>query len=191
MSATPPEAKSEYSRGEPASRGDFGHSAEPESRHRARPGGLRFWIVAGGLLGALLLLVAEFTTLFKVHVATSSTPVRSVATGSHHSYAMLLIAVCAALLCYAVWRSGSPIGLIGIGLLGLVALLIGLVGDLPDASATGIARVSGHYVEASSTPSAGLYMETLGAVILLIACVCGLLLLGPWPAPRRQRESAL
>jgi hypothetical protein len=34
-------------------------------------------------------------------------------------------------------------------------------------------------------------METLGAVVLLITCVCGFLLLGPPPRPaRRPRVSA-
>ena len=67
----------------------------------------------------------------------------------------------------------------------LAALLIGLIGDLPDASSNRIELVLGHYVEANSKPSAGFYMETLGAVILLITCVWGFLLAGP-PRPARS-----
>src|SRR5436305_13559587 len=112
MSATPPETRSEYSRGP----GDSGRDFAPEDGAssgggRARADGfgsaVATGILAGGLLGALLLLVAEFTTLFTVKAASSSIPTKSASTGSHHAYAMALIAVCAAFLCYGVWRVGS------------------------------------------------------------------------------------
>jgi hypothetical protein len=140
-------------------------------------------IIAGALLGALLMLVAEFTSLYQVHVASSSTPVRSVSGGSNHSYALLPIALLAAGLGVAVFRTGSRPALLAVGVIGIVALLIGLLGDLPDAQATGlVGSATTHYVNASSTPSAGLYMETLGAVILIATCGLGFMMLGP-PAP--------
>jgi hypothetical protein len=137
-------------------------------------------ILAGALLGALLTLVAEFTTLYQVHLATSSTPIKSVGTGSNHSYAMVPLALLAAALAIAVVRTGSRVALLAIGVLGLVALLIALLIDLPDAHATGLAgSAASHYVNASSTPSAGLYMETLGAVLLITTSGLGFLMLGP------------
>jgi len=61
--------------------------------------------------------------------------------------------------------------------LGIVTLLIALLGDLPDAHATGlIGSGTAQYVEGTSTSSAGLYMETLGAILLLISGGVGLLL---------------
>ncbi len=52
------------------------------------------------------------------------------------------------------------------------------LGDLPDAHATGlIGSGASQYAEATSNPSAGLYMETLGAVVLLLAGGVGFLLL--------------
>jgi hypothetical protein len=159
--------------------------ARPE--RRIGPESIKAGILAGGLLGSLLLLIAEFTTLFQVHVAAASVPVKSVATGSHHAYALALIAVCAGGLAFAVWRAGSRPALLALGILGLAAMLIALVGDLPDASATGLALTASHYVNASSTPSAGFYMETLGAVVLLFTCVWGFLLIGP---PRRPGGSS-
>ena len=72
-----------------------------------------------------------------------------------------------------------------------MALLIALLGDLPDAHATGLAGSAARgYVNASSTPSAGLYLETLGAVILIATCGLGFMLLGvsvsgTRPRPRR------
>lgn len=183
MSA-PPGAKNEYSRGSGlsggGSGGDFGGS-EPPFGHRTLvvdrgAGGL---ILAGALLAALLLVVAEFTALYQVHVATNSVPIKSVSGGSNHSYAMLLIGLAAAALGIAVWRSESRVALFGLGVLGVVALLIALLGDLPDSHATGLAGSAAHgYINASSTPSAGLYLETLGAVLLIASCGLGFMLLG-------------
>lgn len=143
--------------------------------------------MAGGLLGALLLLVAEFTTLFEVSTGGSGPAVKSVGTGSHHAYALVPIALLAAALAYGVCGVGSRPALLSIGVLAIIALLIGLLGDLPDAHSNGlITGAGGRYVSASSNPSAGMYMETLGAVVLLITCVCGFLLLGPPPRPDRR-----
>jgi hypothetical protein len=144
-------------------------------------------VLAGGLSGALLLFVAEFTTLYQVHTASSSGPVKSVATGSHHAYAMALIAVVAAAFAVGVWRVGGRPALLAIGVLGAIALLIALLGDLPDAHASGlIGSSTSHYQLASATPSAGLYMETLGAALLIITCVSAFILAGPPPAATRR-----
>ena len=142
-------------------------------------------ILAGSLLAALLLLVAEFTTLYQIHVANSSTPIESVSGGSNHSYALIPIALLAAALGIGVRRSGSRPALLAIGVIGVLAALIALVGDLPDAEATGLAgSARTHYINASSTPSAGLYIETLGAILLIATCGLGFLMLGPRvPAP--------
>jgi hypothetical protein len=142
-------------------------------------------ILAGALLGALLMLVAEFTTLYQVHVANSTVPVKSVSGGSNHSYAMALIALLAAVLAFGVVRAGSRAALLAIGVIGVVALLIALLGDLPDAQATGLTRTADHFVNASSTPSAALYMETLGVVLLIATCGLGFMMLGP-PQPTRS-----
>jgi hypothetical protein len=211
MNATPPETNSEYSRGSrrsgrllvtpsgaarvPAAEGSEAGSEAAPGPAGAVPeatggpsGALGAALLAGGLLGVLLLLVAEFTTLFQVHVAASGTRVRSVSTGSHHSYALALIAVVAAVQAVAAWRAASRPALLALGVLGVVALLIALVGDLPDASATGLVLHSGHYVIARSTPSAGFYFETLGAVVLLLTTVSGFLLIGPPVTPRSRAD---
>ena len=111
MSATPG-AKNEYSRGSGASDGGSGGDFdrfEPPGRRRTAVGdsGVGGVILAGALLAALLLLVAEFTTLFQVHVSTSSTPVKTVTGGSNHSYAMIPIALLAAAL--GVWEKARDL----------------------------------------------------------------------------------
>lgn len=201
MNATPG-AGNEYSRGSEASRrasvrGErrFGRLSRPLShRFHGPPAvvgrGARTVIVAGALLGALLMLVAEFTVLYRVRVAATSTPIESVSGGSNHSYAFVPLALLAALLAYGAVRGGSRTALLALGLVGVVALLIALLGDLPDAHATGlVGSATTQYVNASSTPSAGLYMETLGAVLLIATCGVGLLMLGPAGPATRERFS--
>src|SRR5205085_7677734 len=121
------------------------------------------------------------------HVATSSQPIKSVTAGSNHGYAIGLLAVIAAGLTFAVVRAGSRPALLAIGVIGAVGLAIALIIDLHDAHATGLSgSAATHYVNASSTPSAGMYMETLGAVLLIATCGLGFMMLGSPGAPRRR-----
>jgi hypothetical protein len=136
-------------------------------------------VLALTLLGALLLVVAEFTTLFTVHTAGASAPIKSVSTGSHNSYGMILVAVLAVVLAWAAISTGNRWALVALLALGIAALLIALIGDLPDAQKTGTIIVSGRYVGASDKASAGLYLETAGAIVLMIAGGSGLLLGAP------------
>src|SRR5207248_2585943 len=194
MSATPPEADLEYSRGSGADPGPSevrgaGGARASEPIAATSPPALRAGILAGGLLGALLLLVAEFTSLFEVHAGP--TLIRTVGTGSHQGYALVPLALLVGVLSVAVWRTGSRPALSAVGLLGLIALLIALVGDLPDAKASGLVFRGGHYVSASSRPSAGMYLETLGAVILLGTSVCGFTLAGAPPRAGRATDSGI
>ena len=177
MNATPPEASTEYSRGVADSRSVSGRG----SGHLRLAGNrLPQGIFAGGLLGALVLVVAEFTALYHVTTATSTTAIDTVRTGPHHSYALIPIALVAALLAFGVYKERSRPALLALGLLGIITLAIALAGDLPDAQASGL--VGGgttHYQLASASPSTGLYLETLGGVVLLLTCGLGFLLGAP------------
>jgi hypothetical protein len=185
MNATRPEADTEYSRGH---RGSEGDSAADESRSGERSGApsLVLWLVfLGGLIGATLLVVAEFTPLLTVHSTAYGAPVQTEGTGAHQSYALIPVAVLAAVLTIVAVRSRSRAALLAVGVLGLVALGIALLGDLPDAQATGFVGNPQALTPASSSPSTGLYLETLGAIVLLITAGAGLLM----PAHPRQRPS--
>ena len=177
MSA-PPEASTEYSRGPQASEAVPARISAPSSEPRGRHGIAVAAVVLAAALGALLILVSQFTALYHVHVATSSAPIRTVGTGVNHAWAPVPIALLAAVLAFAVYRKGSRTALVALMVLGIVTLLIALLGDLPDAHATGIVG-SGttQYAEGTSTPSAGLYLETLGAILLLLSGGVGLLML--------------
>lgn len=168
MTATPPEARAEYSRG----------SAAP-NQGPALAGAVPLLTLIGGLLGALLLVLAEPSSLFSVHSAASDMSISSTSSGSHHAYVRAPIALLAVALSFGAWRQRSGPALIAIGALGVLTLLIAVLGDLPDAQASGLIGTGpGSYVNAHASPGTGLYLETLGAVVLIASSGVGLLLGG-------------
>ena len=184
MNASEPEAGVEYSRAPGAARGRFGRL----------PGasGAPLWAATAlGLIGALLLIVAEFTPL--AHLASSArgtSALPSLQTGSHNAYALVPLALLAGAFSVAArgGRGGrGRLPMLAVGVLGLVALGIALIGDLPDAQATGLIRHGSiGYVSAAASPAAGFYLETLGSVLLLISAAAGVLLL---PGDGRSRPT--
>ncbi|HTT30267.1 MAG TPA: hypothetical protein VMG37_17755 [Solirubrobacteraceae bacterium] len=188
--SVPPEANAEYSRGsEPFERvlvrDESAHSAPHPEPHEGRSAATAA-VALAAVLGALLIIVAQFTALYHVHVPTSATPVKSVGTGGNHAWAPIPLALLAAVLAFAAYRYRNRVALLAIALLGVVTLAIALLGDLPDVHATGlIGSGASQYVEGTASPSAGLYMETLGAIVLLVSGGVGFLLLAP---SRRQSD---
>ena len=83
----------------------------------------------------------------------------------------------------AVWRGGNRFALLGVGLLGVVALVIALLHDLPDTHAVGLAN--NNRVSATTTPGIGLYLETLGAILLIATSGLAFMTLG---SPTRRRQ---
>jgi hypothetical protein len=176
MNASRPEADTEYSRGPRASRGRPRAAEDPES---ARQTGASAGVVAAAVAGALLLIVAEFLPLLRVHSsAYGAGVVQTISAGSHHSYALVPVAVLAVAMAAAARASGNRLALASIGVLGLVALGVALLGDLPDAHASGLIRHGGTYAAATSSVAVAFYLETLGGVLLLLAAAAGLLLMG-------------
>jgi hypothetical protein len=187
----PPETNSEYSRGSGASgrlllpRWQGSAPSAPAGPEAA--GRVSAALAIGALLGALLVILAQFTALYHLHSASSAAVVKTVGTGSNHAWAPIPLALAASALAYAVYRQPSRTALAGLAALGIATLLIALIGDLPDAQSSGLIGSSGiGYVQASASPSAGLYIETLGAVVLLIAGGLGLLMLTPPKRPVKQ-----
>ncbi len=150
--ASRPEARSEYSRGFPA----------------------RIAVPAGALAGAALLCAAEFMPLLRLRAGVRSSIVATVGTGSHHDYALLPIALLVAALADGV-RRASRAAVVAIGLLGVLALGIAVLADLPAVHARGLVLVAGRPVLASAVPAAGFYLETLGAVVLVLTAGLGAL----------------
>jgi hypothetical protein len=186
MTASRPEADSEYSRGPRIRRGG---SEDPELRWQRRFEAHRNAVLAVGLLGAALLLVAEFTPLLHVHAIGHPHLAHSVITGPHHAYALLPVAALAAGLAVNGWRSGSRFALSAIGLLGLLAVGIALLGDLPDAHAVGLVGTPASGLStAASSPAIGLFLETGGGAALILSAAAGMLL-EPVPEVRARGDS--
>jgi hypothetical protein len=181
MNASRPEADPEYSRGHRLRRGDY---EDPELRWQRRFETHRNAVLAVGLLGAALLLVSEFTPLLHVHASGRAHLAHSVTTGSHHSYALLPVAALAAGLTVNAWRSGARSALLAIGLLGVLAVGIALLGDLPDTHAVGLVGTPASGLStATSKPAIGLFLETGGGALLILSAAAGMLL---EPAPDDQ-----
>jgi hypothetical protein len=161
MTATPPEAKPEYSRAPPPSQ---------------EPATISLGLLAGGLIGGLLLLVAEFTPLYNEDSTASRIPLHTIHTGSHHAYALIPVGLLAIVLTIGAARTASRTALLALAALGVVAALVAVLGDLPDANATGF--VSG-FIKAKDVPQIGLYLETLGAALLVVVGGAGFVLTGP------------
>jgi hypothetical protein len=191
MNVSRPEAEIEYSRGQAASTADpDGPREGSPAAWRRRYATHRTGVLVIGVLGALVLLAAEFTPLLHVHTNAHMQVVRTVYTGAHDSYALVPVALLAAVLAFSAWTSGSRLALLAIGLLGLLALAIALLGDLPDAHSSGLVGSTTTGLQgASSSAGIGLYLETLGAVVLIITAVGGMLL-EPMPIARRRPSSS-
>jgi hypothetical protein len=178
MNVSEPEADTEYSRASAASR----------ARGRAVSGGpgiIAVAVLGGALLGAALLFLAEFLPLFEVRSTAHNSVAQTVIAGSHHSWALIPIAVLAAGLAIAWWRSANRLPLIALAVLAIVALVIALGRDLPDAQSSGLERSGGTFVLAAASPRIALYLETAGGIILLLSAGAGLLL-APRPTPQVQ-----
>ena len=128
----PPEANTEYSRGSEASQP---FQPPPTSTARGR-GSAVLGVALTAALGALLILVSQFTALYHVHVATSSAAIKTVGTGANHAWAPIPIALLAGALAFAVYRKGSRTA--------LVALIGARRRHAPDRAARRPARRSRH-----------------------------------------------
>jgi hypothetical protein len=146
-------------------------------------------VLAGAALGAALLAAAEFTPLYRVRTIPNAALLESVRAGSNHAYALIPVALLALFLGLAFRRAAGLLPLLGVGAAGALALAVALAIDLPDARRhSQAARVgsgpAAHFVLATASPSVGLYIETLGAIVLIATCGSGLLLVGVPPRPR-------
>jgi hypothetical protein len=135
-------------------------------------------------LGAVLLVAASFATVVQVTVLTTSdlaVDTDTVLTGfERHGPALVLLAAFALLMTVGALRGARPAAA-AVAVAGLVALVLAVAVDVPALDDTrGIEEL---YEGASAGPKAGFYLETAGAILLLVAGGC----LAALPAARYQR----
>jgi len=143
-----------------------------------------------GLIGGLLLVVADFTTLLEVRAVTVVLESRT--GGDHHSYALVPIGIIALLMAIGASAGRSRPAMLALLGLAVIAGLIVFVGDLPDLNKTGYTE---RFESADASPKRGFYLESLGVVLLLISALGNLLLNAPPPKrgtrrPRPARQPA-
>jgi hypothetical protein len=151
--------------------------------------GLRFGLAAIALAGAICLLLATFSNIIEIKVGTTTkVPDQDthLSGWDRHGPALVIIAIFAVLMVAGALRGARP-AMIALTALGAVALLIAVVGDVPDLNKTGF--IGEVYEDAAAGPKAGFYLETLGAVLLLAGGGLMLVLTGAGAATADRRSA--
>jgi len=128
---------------------------------------LRIGLCAAASAGVVCLVLATFTTVIEIKVGTTTRlPGRDthLSGWDRHGPALLIVAAFSAAMVAGALRGARPAA-IALAVLGLVALGIAVVGDVPDLNETGF--IGEVYEDAAAGPSAGFYLETLGGALLL------------------------
>jgi hypothetical protein len=111
----------------------------------------RLLVLAG--LGALLLVVAEFSTLYEVVAMSAVVPGGSSTAGAHHGYALLIVALASLPMAYGAVVGGSRPAAFALVALGAIALFVTLAVDLPAVGDEGLLAQS--YERAKASPRSG------------------------------------
>lgn len=118
---------------------------------------------------AAVLFVSELQTMFEF-TPPGAEPIDDQSAGDRHGNAMFVIAAFAiAATIVAVWAASRPAAL-GVATMGIIALLVFLLVDLPDAGQVGNlndARQS--FIDAEAVPQSGFWLEMLGAIALALS----------------------
>jgi hypothetical protein len=155
-------------------------ASEP-TRDYSTPAVLSFGLLAVGLAGVALLVAADLSTLIQIKVVTV---VKERLSGHHqHGWAVALLGVASIPLVVGAVRGRARPAQLALIALGAVVVVIALAKDLPDSRSTGV--IGQRYDEASAARGPGFYLETAGAVLLILTGAGGLLLL-----PRRSPPPA-
>jgi hypothetical protein len=123
-------------------------------------------LAAAALAGCAALVAATFLPVLRVAVDGRVAASLDRTGWDLHGPALLLIAALGAALLPAALR-GSLAAALGVGVAGLAALGIAVIGDLPDVGATGL--VGEGLREGRGEAGVGAYLEVLGGVLLLVA----------------------
>jgi hypothetical protein len=148
------------------------------------PTPLRIALLVLPLVGAGLLIAAEFSTLYEVVVVTAVPQGGSFSAGGHHGYARGVMAIGIVVMTLGAVVGGSRPAAVAVLVLAAASLAIALAVDLPDVDETGL--IGRTYDAAQAEPRSGLYLEIAGGCAALVG---GALILVARPAPRRRSRS--
>jgi hypothetical protein len=159
-------------------------------------GPLAVVLTAVGVVGALLVLITEFTTIYSVDVLTSGTceeiadpAARDACQTSgfeQHGGAFILLGLLALVMAVGAGRGRSRPAATALAAIGVVVLAFALARDLPKSNDTGLVGIQ--YEQAKAGPRTGLYLEVVGGILCLGAGVTRLVVRGD-PAPAGDEAS--
>ena len=134
----------------------------------------RYWLLIPLVLGALLLIVAEFLPLYEIRAITAVPEGGHKTTGAHHGYALLVIGIAMLPMAVGAVRGRSRPAAFALLALSLIALFVALAIDLPDLNETGL--IGRAYDQAEARPRVGFFVETLGGTLALLGAIGTLVL---------------
>lgn len=124
---------------------------------------------ATALLGAIVLILSQLVTAYSLEDPYGLT-ITNVTLIDKHGVLPLILGVLAIIsLVWAVF-SGNRTGAILIVIIGLTAIFIFLIVDLPDIGDTGLYNAPGAgNLDATGKASTGLWLELVGGIVLTLA----------------------
>jgi hypothetical protein len=148
-------------------------------------------VLAVAVLGALLMILAEFSTLRSVKVLTASCddladPSLRGACVTHgyeeHSFALVLMGLVTLFMAYGAALGKSRPAAAALIALGAAVVAIALLTDVPDIHKTGV--LGDRFDSARAQAGPGLWIEIAGGALVLVAGVMATAA----PRPRRRRR---
>ncbi|MFL5839931.1 MAG: hypothetical protein ACJ77Z_05715 [Thermoleophilaceae bacterium] len=144
------------------------------------------------VVGALLMIASEFSTLRSVKVLTASCSdladpsLRGSCVthgGEEHSYALVLLAVVSIVMAWGATVGRSRPAGAALALLGAAVLVIALATDVPDLDKTGV--LGDRFESAHAQAGPAIWMEIAGGALVFAA---GVVATTVRRAPRRRRR---
>jgi hypothetical protein len=140
---------------------------------------------------AAMLAVSQFTDIFHL-TPPGGEALKAIDASDQHGYATLVLAIFALILLVVTMLARSEsiaqMSAVAIAVCGLVALLIFLIGDLPDVNKIGtLDDPRQSFIDAEAKPVAGFWLELVGSLVLT---VCGAALATMRPGDSAQPDDA-
>ncbi len=142
-------------------------------------GWLPVLVIALGVIGGVLVIIAELSSIVHVDVLTTGTceeiadsRVRDACDSNgfeQHGGAFLLLGAVAIAMAWGAGHGASRPAALALVAIGVVVLAFALLRDIPDAGETGLVGLQ--YEEAEAKAGSGLYLEIIGAGLILLAGV--------------------
>jgi hypothetical protein len=175
---------------EPAGGASSDYSTGPRASREGFPtlSPLVLGLLFAAVLGGVLLIVAEFSTTIQITVGPGKAVVDTAIGHERHGYSLLIVGLLVFPMVFGAGVGRSRPAMAAIAVLGLAALLVALIGDAPDIHKTGV--FGERFEDAQANPKSGYYLETLGAVLVLIGGACSWVLTRVRAAPAAAPEPA-